>query len=217
MTNNPLVLLLLFLLSNASSSPASPSRPHIIFALFDDQGYNEVNWVNGNDNRYILPTLDSLATEGVSLASQYYIGPICSPSRSMLMTGRYTTRLGTHANVVYWDTPWAVAKEEEFLPQILSKHGGYTSYGVGKYHLGMMTDWALPTNRGFHMWDGYLQGCGSGWTHVASCCHAGTPYSDQKYICPPADDQDKDYRGYDWFKNEKPDLSANGTKTSGNN
>merc|ERR1719351_610500 len=86
--------------------------------------------------------------------------------------GRYTTRLGTHANVVFWDTPWAVPKEEEFLPQVLSKHGGYTSYGVGKYHLGMMSEWALPTSRGFDKWDGYLQGCGSAWTHVASCCHA---------------------------------------------
>ena len=110
---------LLFLCTTASAtSPASPSRPHVIFVLFDDQGYNEVNWVNGNDKRYVLPTLDSLASEGVALESNYYVGPICSPSRSMLMTGRYTTRLGTHANVVYWDTPWAVPKEEEFLPQV---------------------------------------------------------------------------------------------------
>jgi len=197
-----------------ASEPASASRPHIIFVLFDDQGFNEVNWVNDNENRYIMPTLDSLSKEGVSLASKYYIGPICSPSRSMFMTGRYTTRLGTHANVVYWDTPWAVPREEEFLPEILSEHGGYTSYGVGKYHLGMMSEWALPTSRGFHMWDGYLQGCESAWTHVASCCHAGSPTSDEEYVCPVDDSKDKDYRGYDWFKNEKPDLSANGTKTT---
>ena len=112
---------LLFLCTTAAAaSPASPSRPHVIFVLFDDQGYNEVNWVNGNDRRYVLPTLDSLAAEGVALESNYYVGSICSPSRSMLMTGRYTTRLGTHANVVYWDTPWAVPKEEEFLPQVLN-------------------------------------------------------------------------------------------------
>ena len=41
--------------------------------------------------------------------------------------------------------------------QVLSEHGGYTSYGVGKYHLGMMSEWALPTSRGFEKWDGYLQ------------------------------------------------------------
>ena len=57
---------LLFLSTTASSmSPASPSRPHVIFVLFDDQGYNEVNWVNGNSKRYVLPTLDSLAADKV--------------------------------------------------------------------------------------------------------------------------------------------------------
>ena len=110
---------LLLTSSIANSTTASPSRPHVIFVLFDDQGYNEVNWVNGNDKKYVLPTLDSLAAEGVALESNYYVGPICSPSRSMLMTGRYTTRLGTHANVVFWDTPWAVPKEEEFLPLVI--------------------------------------------------------------------------------------------------
>ena len=100
-------------------------------------------------------------------------------------------------------------------PQVLSKHGGYTSYGVGKYHLGMMSEWALPTSRGFEKWDGYLQGCGSGWTHTASCCHGGSPYSDQKYICDWASGGGtKDYRGYDWFRDDKIDVSANGTKVS---
>ena len=157
-----------------ASNPASASRPHIIFVLFDDQGFNEVNWVNGNKNRYIMPTLDLLSKEGVSFASNYYAGSICTPTRAMLMTGRYATRLGVQANTILFYTPWAVPRDEEFLPQILSEHGGYTSYGTGKYHLGMMSEWALPTNRGFHMWDGFLQGCESGWTHVSFCCTAGT-------------------------------------------
>ena len=215
MSNQLPIIFLLLLYATASSSPASPARPHIIFVLFDDQGYNEVNWNNKTGSRYILPTLDSLAAEGVALSSNYYVGPICSPSRSMLMTGRYTTRLGTHANVIYWDTPWAIAKEEEFLPQVLSKHGGYTTYGTGKYHLGMMSEWAIPTSRGFDKWDGYLQGCGSSWTHVSACCPAGSPYNDQKYVCKHGlGAKVKDYRGYDWFKNDKADLSANGTKVS---
>ena len=195
-----------------ASNPASTSRPHIIFVLFDDQGYNEVNWVNQNENRYIMPTLDLLSKEGVTFASNYYAGSICSPSRAMFMTGRYSTRLGLQANVVWNNIPWAVSQEEEFLPQILSKHGGYTSYGAGKYHLGMMSEWALPTSRGFDMWDGFLQGCGSEWTHVASCCEAGSSFDDKEYVCPNVYDQD--FRGYDWFKNDKPDFSANGTKTS---
>ena len=62
------------------------------------------------------------------------------------------------------------------------------------------------------MWDGYLQSCGSGWTHVAQCCKAGSSLHDEEYVCPKTVDPDD--RGYDWFRNEKPDLSANGTKTS---
>ena len=214
-----IVLLFSCSTTSSSSSPASPSRPHIIFILFDDQGYNEVNWVNQNAGRYITPTLDLLADEGISLERNYYMGPLCSPSRAMLMTGRYATRLGVQANVVHYDLPWAIGKEEEFLPQVLGEHGGYTSYGAGKWHIGMMSEWALPTSRGFHMWDGYLTGCQGRWTHVASCCSANSSYSDQDYVClnsRPSEegDDEKDYRGYDWFKNANPDLSANGTETT---
>ena len=42
--------------------------------------------------------LDSLAKGGVILKN-YYVQPICSPTRSALMTGRYTIRLGTQSNV----------------------------------------------------------------------------------------------------------------------
>ena len=52
MNNQLPILILLMLYATALSSPASPARPHIIFVLFDDQGYNEVNWVNGNEKKY---------------------------------------------------------------------------------------------------------------------------------------------------------------------
>ena len=58
--------------------------------------------------------LDSLAKGGVILKN-YYVQPICSPTRSALMTGRYTIRLGTQSNVVWWDTPWGVSLKEKFL------------------------------------------------------------------------------------------------------
>ena len=67
--------IILLLCKLESSATNYQTRPHIIFFVFDDQGYNEVNWVNGNEKRYHLPTLDSLAKEGVTLASQYYVGP----------------------------------------------------------------------------------------------------------------------------------------------
>lgn len=65
-------------------SVAPPQPPHIIFILTDDQGYHDVGY-HGSDIE--TPTLDRLAAEGVKLEN-YYIQPICTPSRSQLLTGR---------------------------------------------------------------------------------------------------------------------------------
>lgn len=59
-------------------------RPHLVFIMVDDQGYNDVGY-HGSHIR--TPVLDRLARRGVRLEN-YYVQPICSPSRSQLMTGR---------------------------------------------------------------------------------------------------------------------------------
>ena len=66
-----------------------PKRPHIVFVLADDLGYNDIGYhaINGM-SAVKTPHLDTLANEGVKLEN-YYVQPICSPSRSVLMTGRY--------------------------------------------------------------------------------------------------------------------------------
>lgn len=63
---------------------AGSGPPHLIFIMVDDQGYGDVGY-HGSDIH--TPVLDQLATEGVKLEN-YYVQPICSPSRSQLMTGR---------------------------------------------------------------------------------------------------------------------------------
>lgn len=61
-----------------------PRPPHLIFIMVDDQGYGDIGY-HGSDIH--TPVLDKLAAEGVQLEN-YYVQPICSPSRSQLMTGR---------------------------------------------------------------------------------------------------------------------------------
>ena len=61
-----------------------PRPPHLIFIMVDDQGYADIGY-HGSDIH--TPVLDQLAAEGVKLEN-YYVQPICSPSRSQLMTGR---------------------------------------------------------------------------------------------------------------------------------
>ena len=76
-----------------------------------DLGYNELGFMNSTRGIH-TPVLDSLANSGVILKN-YYVQPICSPTRSALMTGRYTVRLGTQSNVIYRDTPWCLSSVME--------------------------------------------------------------------------------------------------------
>ncbi len=62
-----------------------PRPPHLIFIMVDDQGYGDIGY-HGSDIH--TPAFDQLAEEGVKLEN-YYVQPICSPSRSQLMTGRW--------------------------------------------------------------------------------------------------------------------------------
>ena len=70
-------------------SRSKPAHPNIVFILADDLGYNDIGYhaINGM-SAVKTPHLDFLAKQGVKLEN-YYVQPICSPSRSVLMTGRY--------------------------------------------------------------------------------------------------------------------------------
>ena len=120
--------ILLFAATAAGQLDSQP--PDVLFILADDLGYNEVNF--NNASRGIrTPHLDALASGGVILDS-YYVQPICSPTRSALMTGRYPALLGTQANVIFWDTPWAVPRNHTFLPELLQE-AGYETALFGKW------------------------------------------------------------------------------------
>lgn len=66
-----------------------PKRPHIILIVADDLGYNDVSY-HGSDIR--TPYIDWLALSGVRLEN-YYVQPVCTPTRSQLLTGRYQVRI----------------------------------------------------------------------------------------------------------------------------
>src|SRR5687768_1020929 len=68
---------------------AAPSRPNVVLIMTDDQGWGDVG-VHGND-AIRTPNLDRLAREGVRF-TRFYAGPVCTPTRASLMTGRYHLR-----------------------------------------------------------------------------------------------------------------------------
>ena len=108
--------------AQSDSAKAPTGRPNIILIMADDFGYECVT-ANGGES-YQTPHLDRLAAGGMRF-EHCHSQPLCTPTRVQLMTGKYNHRLGTQANVVYWDTPWSVPLEHTFLPQRLKAIPGF--------------------------------------------------------------------------------------------
>lgn len=140
---------------------AAADRPNIVFILADDLGYTDVGW---HQSQIQTPHLDALAVQGVRL-EQFYVQPVCSPTRAALMTGRYPMRHGLQVGVV---RPWAqygLPLEERTLPHALAE-AGYETAIVGKWHLGHFRPEYLPMSRGFTHQYGHYNGAIDYWTHV---------------------------------------------------
>lgn len=73
------------LLATLCLSKCQTTKPHILLIIADDFGYNDIGY-HGSEIK--TPNLDKLAGEGVKLEN-YYVQPICTPTRSQLMSGRY--------------------------------------------------------------------------------------------------------------------------------
>src|SRR5690349_3382010 len=88
------------LLATFTGSVVAADRPHVVFILADDMGFADVGF-HGSEIK--TPNIDKLAAAGTRL-EQFYVQPVCSPTRAALMTGRYPIRHGLQVGVV---RPWA--------------------------------------------------------------------------------------------------------------
>ena len=101
-------------------------KPNIIFILADDLGIGDVGCY-GADN-YKTPHIDKLASGGTRYTNAY-TAPLCGPSRSLIMTGRYAFRTGaTNQDATGLMEP----KAEKMMPSVM-KPAGYATTSIGKW------------------------------------------------------------------------------------
>jgi arylsulfatase A-like enzyme len=165
---------------------ASSKQPKfVVTMLIDDCGFYDLQ-VNGNKDSP-TPTLGALASEG-QILDRHYVYKVCSPTRRMMLSGRFTVHItGSQAKVC-----------SDYLPlnfTLLSgkmKQAGFMNHFVGKGHLGYQSEDHLPVNRGFDSHVGYLYGMESYCHGNSGSAKAGSIIGSPKYY-------DKDF-----WENEKP-------------
>lgn len=173
----------------------SASATNVIFIIADDLGYMDVGF-NNPDTFYDTPALNALAQESMVLTDAYAASPVCSPTRSSIMTGQYPART---RNTDYFgaanghdvlpddltdisgvDFKWHkrrpilpafyhqnLAHEHITLAEYFQARGYVTMY-AGKWHLG--GEGSFPEDHGFDINMGGTK--------------AGGPYTGDKYFSP---------------------------------
>ena len=108
---------------------AQPSQPNIILIITDDQGHGDLGF-HGNPH-VKTPVLDKLAGESIRF-NNFYVSPVCAPTRSSLMTGRYSLRTGVRDTY----NGGAIMHTNEITLAEMLKAAGYHTGMFGKWHLG---------------------------------------------------------------------------------
>ena len=134
--------------------------PNIIVILADDLGYGDLGGYFGGEAK--TPNLNKLAQEGMLFTNFHSNGPMSSPTRIALLTGRYQQRLGIETAL---PTDWrdmGIGSEEnknEITMAAYLRKAGYATGIFGKWHLGKHQS-ANPIHHGFDEFRGLT--CGSG-------------------------------------------------------
>ncbi|MFT5492920.1 MAG: arylsulfatase A [Limisphaerales bacterium] len=150
-----------------SLSAAAPlaSKPNLIVIMTDDMGYGDAGCYGGT--AFPTPHIDRLAEEGLRFTDFHSSGPVCSPTRAGLLTGRYQQRAGV-PGVIY--APFnrnrhhGLQLSEVTFAEVLKDHG-YATGAFGKWHLGYQEQYN-PTRQGFDRYVGYVSGNVDFHTHI---------------------------------------------------
>jgi arylsulfatase A-like enzyme len=129
---------------------AQSTKPNIVIFLADDQGWGDIS-LNGNSNLE-TPNIDKIGTEGVRFKN-FYVQPVCSPTRAEFLTGRYAFRTGVYSTSAGGER---IDLDEITIANVF-KNAGYVTGAFGKWHSGMQYPYH-PNARGFDEFYGFCSG-----------------------------------------------------------
>jgi arylsulfatase A-like enzyme len=158
-------------------SGLAAGQPNIVLILADDLGYGSVGSYGNKQVR--TPHIDGLAATGIRCTDFHSSGPMCTPTRAALLTGRYPQRCAwvddEQLSPVFRDQrrenikqrwAWGISLAELTIADVL-KNGGYATALIGKWHLGY--DFKFhPMNQGFDEFRGFISGAVDYHSHVAT-------------------------------------------------
>ena len=141
MKKNYLVLLYFVMISIGCQPKDESIPPNVILIITDDQGYGDLG-IHNNPN-INTPAIDAFARQSIRF-NNFHVSPVCAPTRSSLMTGRYSLRTGVRDT---YNGGSIMASSEVTVAEMLKKVN-YTTGIFGKWHLGDNYP-SRPSDQGF--------------------------------------------------------------------
>ncbi len=132
-----LVILFIHLLFTVNSPSAA--KPNVVLVMADDQGWGQMGYMNHPALK--TPHLDEMSENGLRFDRFYAGGPVCSPTRATVLTGR------THDRTGVFDHGYALRSQEKTLGQAM-KRAGYATGHFGKWHLNGLRGPGAPIFKG---------------------------------------------------------------------
>ena len=116
-------------------SYGAKNKTNFVLVMADDQGWGQTGYYKHPVLK--TPNLDDMASRGLRFDRFYAGGPVCSPTRATVLTGR------THDRTGVFDHGYALRQQEKTLPQAMKK-AGYATGHFGKWHLNGLRGPGVP-------------------------------------------------------------------------
>jgi arylsulfatase B len=143
--------------NNNNCIPSNPT-PNIIFIIADDMGWDVFGKYSGmHAIKATTPTLDSLAINGITFTN-YWVNPMCSPTRASMLTGKYGFRTGVGSVNPAGNS--TLSNDEVTIQKFIKDKtkNAYATAVIGKWHVSGNSTLNAPENLGVQYFSGFLSG-----------------------------------------------------------